>query len=515
MLWGVLSAQIISAAALTGTQDEQPINPSLTCYATRGLTQVASAEALGAGRLSVGLQGAWFQQKREIANAPDSGASIITGIGSISFGVNPYIDIFGSIAGFGSTGYTNAETRTGIGTVTGGFQGTLPFPNSAPVRLGAQFVIFGGTSQNQINRNRIDGYNYFETRTDFDFMGKLLQTFLLGDESRGLKFHLNEGFVMTVEHHKGNLLTLGGGFQWSVYSLLNIGVEGNSRTFITDRQFKTDPLWITPSLELRTPYYFNYYIASDFSVSRDRAKSKERALEPFRIFSGLSFSFDLLASKRKAEKDKQFKDAEERVTLERKNVQLQRAADSLARKTKEDSLEMERQRIAREEERRRADSLAALKAQQDSIALAEARHKLEIEKSKRSDAEKQLLSTGLLLLDAVYFESGKTEISINSRPYLNIIGKMLLKYPKLQLEVQGHTDNVGRYESNMRLSQARAESVQMYLIRVAPDLSGRLVAHGYGPTQPKEDNKTANGRKVNRRVEIQVLNRDVLKEYNP
>jgi flagellar motor protein MotB len=55
----------------------------------------------------------------------------------------------------------------------------------------------------------------------------------------------------------------------------------------------------------------------------------------------------------------------------------------------------------------------------------------------------------------------------------------------------------------------------MYLIRVAPDLSGRLVAHGYGPTQPKEDNKTANGRKVNRRVEIQVLNRDVLKEYNP
>jgi OOP family OmpA-OmpF porin len=66
----------------------------------------------------------------------------------------------------------------------------------------------------------------------------------------------------------------------------------------------------------------------------------------------------------------------------------------------------------------------------------------------------------------------------------------------------------------MRLSQARAESVREYLIQVAPDLASKLVAHGYGPTQPKADNKTANGRKVNRRVEIQVLNKDVLKEYN-
>jgi outer membrane protein OmpA-like peptidoglycan-associated protein len=238
-------------------------------------------------------------------------------------------------------------------------------------------------------------------------------------------------------------------------------------------------------------------------------------LEPFRLLAGLTFSFDLLASKRKAEAEKNRMDAAEKASMGKKNERLQHIADSLAQKTKDDSLEMERQKAAREIERKRADSLAALKAEQDSIALAEARRKLEIEKSKRSDAEKQLLSTGLLLLDAVYFESGRTEISINSRPYLNIIGKMLLKYPKLQLEVQGHTDNVGRYESNMGLSQRRAESVTMYLSRVAPDLSSRLVAHGYGPTQPKEDNKTANGRKINRRVEIQVLNKDVLKEYNP
>jgi outer membrane protein OmpA-like peptidoglycan-associated protein len=135
--------------------------------------------------------------------------------------------------------------------------------------------------------------------------------------------------------------------------------------------------------------------------------------------------------------------------------------------------------------------------------------------SKRSDVEKQLLSTGLLILDAVYFESGKTEISINSKPYLNIIGKMLLKYPKLLLEIGGHTDNIGGHDSNKRLSLSRAESVRQYLVLVAPDLASRLTANGYGSDVPKADNRTAAGRKQNRRVELQVMNKDVLREYNP
>ncbi len=504
--------------AFPAEQSSPAVNPTTNGYATRGLMHTASAEALGEGRFTVNVQGSWYQQKRTFLNmnsiaSPEKGANIITEIGALSFGINPYIDIFGSIAGFESSHYESSH-KAGLGTISGGFQGTLPFQQNAPVRLGAQCVVYAGLSENQINENRIDGYNYFETRTDFDFMGKLLQSFLIGTEEHGLKLHLNESFVMTVEHHKANVLMLGGGVQWNVYRLLSIGVEGTSRTFINDVKLRSDPVWITPSIQLRTPYYFNFYAAIDVSLSRERVKSDIRALEPFRIFSGLAFSFDLLASKRKACAEKKQMEAAERETMKQKNVQLQQVADSLTKKAREDSLEMEKQKEARELERRRADSLAELKAKQDSIALAEARQRLEIEKSKRTDAEKQLLSTGLLLLDAVYFESGRTDISINSRPYLNIIGKMLLKYPKLQLEVSGHTDNRGRYESNMRLSQARAESVRMYLISIAPDLSGRLVARGYGPTQPKEDNKTAMGRKINRRVEIQVLNREALKEYN-
>jgi outer membrane protein OmpA-like peptidoglycan-associated protein len=258
----------------------------------------------------------------------------------------------------------------------------------------------------------------------------------------------------------------------------------------------------------------NFYAASDISLSQNRSGNEPRALEPFRIFAGVAFSIDLLTSKRNAVAAQKHKEAADKLELENKAKQLEHKSDSLTQKTKDDSLAMVNQKAAQELERKRADSLSALKALQDSIVLAETKHRLDIERSKRTDAEKQLLSTGLLLLDAVYFESGKTEISINSRPYLNIIGKMLIKYPKLQLEVSGHTDNVGGMSANMRLSQARAESVRAYLIQVAPDLSSRLASHGYGFSEPKADNKTAEGRKINRRVEIQVLNRDVLKEYN-
>jgi outer membrane protein OmpA-like peptidoglycan-associated protein len=156
----------------------------------------------------------------------------------------------------------------------------------------------------------------------------------------------------------------------------------------------------------------------------------------------------------------------------------------------------------------------ANKARQDSIALAEAAKRLAEEKAKRSDAEKQLLSTGLLLMDAVYFETGKTTISINSKPYLNIIAKMLVKYPKLNIEVSGHTDNVGGAAYNQNLSQGRSQAVRDYMVTVAPELNGHLTAKGYGMTQPKATNATAAGRTLNRRTELQVLNKDALAEYN-
>lgn len=163
----------------------------------------------------------------------------------------------------------------------------------------------------------------------------------------------------------------------------------------------------------------------------------------------------------------------------------------------------------------RQDSLArADKARQDSLALVDTRRQLDTERSKRSEMENQLLSTGLLVLDAVYFETGRTDISINSKPYLDMLAKMLTKYPKLKIEVDGHTDSVGGDAYNQNLSEGRAQAVRTYLVEQVPALGERLTAKGFGESQPKADNGTTAGRTLNRRTELRVLNKEALDEYN-
>jgi outer membrane protein OmpA-like peptidoglycan-associated protein len=107
----------------------------------------------------------------------------------------------------------------------------------------------------------------------------------------------------------------------------------------------------------------------------------------------------------------------------------QRDSLALTGKAKQDSFSMA--------EKARKDSLAmaqmAERARQDSLRLGQANQQLDEERSKRTEMENQLLSTGLLVMDAVYFETGRTEISMNSKPYLNMLAKMLAKYPKLQI----------------------------------------------------------------------------------
>ena len=150
----------------------------------------------------------------------------------------------------------------------------------------------------------------------------------------------------------------------------------------------------------------------------------------------------------------------------------------------------------------------------DTLALIQNAGSRTFKKGNRSDAEKQLLSTGQLLLDDVHFKAGDTILSSNSKPYLNNIGKMLLKYPKLLIEVGGHTDNTGDSKYNIDLSRGRAESVRDYLIKVAPGLSSRLSARGYGMRLPKADNRTKKGRSSNWRVLLRVINTSILPEYS-
>jgi outer membrane protein OmpA-like peptidoglycan-associated protein len=77
------------------------------------------------------------------------------------------------------------------------------------------------------------------------------------------------------------------------------------------------------------------------------------------------------------------------------------------------------------------------------------------------------------------------------------------KYPDTTISVQGHTDSIGSAAYNNRLSNRRADSVASYLENLGVR-SARVETIGYGESQPRATNSTAEGRQLNRRVEIKI-----------
>jgi outer membrane protein OmpA-like peptidoglycan-associated protein len=106
------------------------------------------------------------------------------------------------------------------------------------------------------------------------------------------------------------------------------------------------------------------------------------------------------------------------------------------------------------------------------------------------------------LKDAVYFDTAKATIQARSFKLLDQVAKILKEHPELErVVIEGHTDNAGKPEANLKLSQRRAESVRNYLIKKGVEPQ-RLEAKGFGQERPIADNKTAKGRATNRRVEF-------------
>lgn len=107
------------------------------------------------------------------------------------------------------------------------------------------------------------------------------------------------------------------------------------------------------------------------------------------------------------------------------------------------------------------------------------------------------------VLDTIRFETGRADLKPESHSLLDQVAMMIKANPDVKVRVEGHTDDTGPHELNMRLSQERAESVRHYLINkgVAPQ---RLRAVGYGPDKPKVKGTTEEARTKNRRVEFVV-----------
>jgi outer membrane protein OmpA-like peptidoglycan-associated protein len=108
------------------------------------------------------------------------------------------------------------------------------------------------------------------------------------------------------------------------------------------------------------------------------------------------------------------------------------------------------------------------------------------------------------VIRGINFKVNSAEITVDSYGLLDEAADVFRRHPALRLEVQGHTDSDGSDAANMDLSARRAQAVVAYLIRrgVAAD---RLEWVGYGETRPLVDNRSADGKAVNRRVEFRLI----------
>src|SRR5262249_7389928 len=195
-----------------------------------------------------------------------------------------------------------------------------------------------------------------------------------------------------------------------------------------------------------------------------------------------------------------------KAEAEKMKQEAEKAAQEAARQKQE--AEAARAALAVEAEKARA---AAQQAEQ-------ARQQAENEKQELRARLLQQLNSILATRDTarglianmsdVLFRTGSFELALDARERLAKVSGIVLAYPGIRLQVEGHTDNVGGDEYNQQLSERRAQAVRDYLVEqgIAADA---ITWRGFGKTTPIASNDTADGRRQNRRVEL-VLSGDAI-----
>ena len=148
----------------------------------------------------------------------------------------------------------------------------------------------------------------------------------------------------------------------------------------------------------------------------------------------------------------------------------------------------------------------------EAKALAAERAKAAALANELANLKAQHTDRGLVLtVGDVLFAPGKAEVGPGAQRSIDKLAEFLRAYPKRNVLIEGHTDNLGNEDFNIKLSQQRADSVRDLLIArgVSPQ---RIRTKGYGPKFPVVDNDSAAGRQQNRRVEVLVLNEGVSAE---
>ena len=109
-----------------------------------------------------------------------------------------------------------------------------------------------------------------------------------------------------------------------------------------------------------------------------------------------------------------------------------------------------------------------------------------------------------IVLKNIFFDVNKFDLKPESQAELDEVVKLLNENPTIKIEISGHTDDVGKPSDNLTLSDYRSMAVVNYLISKGI-AAQRLTYKGYGETQPISNNKTEEGRAMNRRTEMKVV----------
>jgi len=234
--------------------------------------------------------------------------------------------------------------------------------------------------------------------------------------------------------------------------------------------------------------------AEDARIAKEKADSADR---------------EAAAKKRAAEELA----ARQQADANRQAAELQSARDAAAR----EKAEADRLAAKMKEDQARA---AQMQAQQQAAASAKLAEEARMAREKAEADQRALRATllarfnsiletkdterGLVVnMGDVLFDTGKFNLRPAAREALAKLSGIVLAYPSLRLDIEGHTDSTGGDELNQKLSENRAGEVQKYLLEQRLPAEN-IAAKGFGKTMPVADNATAKGRQQNRRVEIIV-----------
>ncbi len=117
-----------------------------------------------------------------------------------------------------------------------------------------------------------------------------------------------------------------------------------------------------------------------------------------------------------------------------------------------------------------------------------------------------------ILLPNVQFYTNSAKLLPYSIQSIQELAEYMNSHPSINAIINGHTDDVGDFEANMKLSQQRAETVREVLISFGVDPK-KIEAKGFGSSKPKTNDKTVEGRAINRRVEVELLNTSSVENY--